>query len=423
MYQTFSCIFCHFFDRKVFLLLSIFIWFSFIICSESSASNARKLRIYLDADRTHHFESARSIEMGIKTAFDEVDNRIQGYDIEFVPVDHRGNAVRSKKNMDRFLDDPDALLILAGLHSPPLIKYREFINKNRILTLVPWAAGGPITRHGMEENWIFRLSIDDTKAGQRLADFASNDLACKRPSVLLERTAWGRSNQETMTIGLQMNRHWSPNIKWFDWGLTAANARIIIRDVINYGSECILLVSNAVEGALFAEAMAFQDKQERIPIVSHWGITGGKFHERINSKIRENLELYFIQTCFSFVSSTATPISTRALERAMGLFPDEIGSAEDIRAPVGFIHAYDLGLIIRAALENVALRERAERHRGDVRTALENLNQPIEGLVRRYAPPFEPYHPYRPDAHEALGMNDLCMATFGSDDQIVLYEG
>lgn len=395
----------------------------FIWSAAAVALDSRILHIYLDADRTNHFESARSIEMGVRTAFDEIGNEVQGYEVEFVPVDHRGNAVRSKKNMERFRDDPDALLMLAGMHSPPLIEYRDFINNQQILTLVPWAAGGPITRHTSTENWIFRLSLDDTKAGRRLAEFAVNDLACVRPRLLLERTAWGRSNEKAMSRAIGALGRPAPKVAWFDWGMTAASARIMVRDIVKTGSDCILMVSNSVEGALFAQAMAFQDGADRIPIISHWGITGGKFHETINSRLRENLDLYFVQTCFSFVSSTSTPTSANALKRAMALFPDDIRSAKDMRAPAGFIHAYDLGLILRAALREVTLKGRAGSHREELRSVLQSLRQPIQGLVRTYDPPFRPYHPDRPDAHEALGLDDLCMATYGPDDEILIYEG
>lgn len=104
------------------------------------------LKIYLDADRSRHIASAKSIEMGIKTAFAEIENTVQGQKIEFVTLDHRGNSARSKLNMKKAFADPKGLLVLAGLHSPPLIKNRAYINENEMLTLVPWAAGGPITR-------------------------------------------------------------------------------------------------------------------------------------------------------------------------------------------------------------------------------------------------------------------------------------
>jgi branched-chain amino acid transport system substrate-binding protein len=128
----------------------------------------RTIKIYHDADYSNHESSALSMMMGLNTALDEVGFQLQGYRLELVPKNHRGNSARSKQHMKEFIEDPDALFILGGLHSPPYIRYRDYINENQVLLLIPWAAGGPITRYDQGLNWVFRLSIDDTKAGYRM---------------------------------------------------------------------------------------------------------------------------------------------------------------------------------------------------------------------------------------------------------------
>jgi len=130
-----------------------------------SLAEEKVLYIYQDADLSHHSESSEAIQKGIEVAFNEIDNLIDGYKVEFKYLDHRGNVIRSKRNYQQFIADANALAIYSGIHSPPLIKNRSFINENQALTLVPWAAGGPITRYPSKENWVFRLSVDDTKAG------------------------------------------------------------------------------------------------------------------------------------------------------------------------------------------------------------------------------------------------------------------
>ena len=89
--------------RKSQSLLAIFLMFSFLSGTVSAGEVSDKvLRIYLDADRTVLKESAKSIEMGIRSAFAEIDNKIDGFKIEFVPLDHRGNVHRSHMHMKRF---------------------------------------------------------------------------------------------------------------------------------------------------------------------------------------------------------------------------------------------------------------------------------------------------------------------------------
>ena len=233
----------------------------------------------------------------------------------------------------------------AGVHSPPLIKYRNFINQNNILTLVPWAAGGPITRAKTKENWLFRLSVDDTKAGYRIAQYAVNKGKCQNPYLFLEQTPWGKSNQKTMTHALSEFNLEPKKIVWFKWGLSEPSARIMIRNLNIQSSDCVFLVANNKEGAVIAKAFASFPESQRPRVYSHWGVTAGDFHEQVEYEIREAVDLTFIQSCFSFVSSKPTEVSKRAIQsiRSFAGFQDKQG--RDIQAPVGFIHSYDLGKI------------------------------------------------------------------------------
>ena len=385
------------------------------IAEESSAP----INIYIDADYSIHTASAVSIERGLKVALAEAGGRIQGRAVEVISLDHRGNSARSKLNFDRAFSDPNGLLVMTGIHTPPLIKNRTYINENKMLTLVPWAAGGPITRYPSEDNWVFRLSIDDTKAGYRIAQYAVKQGGCKAPHMLLEQTPWGESNEKTMTSAINELSLEAAPVTWFSWGLSEASARIKLRDISDAGAECILFVGNAKDGAVFANAVAGIEEKHRRPIFSHWGITGGDFHKKIDAKVREQVRIKFIQTCFSFVSSPSTPVSDSAIERARELFPD-IKAARDIEAPPGFIHAYDLGKLLVAAVDEIDFGADMSENRAALKSALENLETPVEGLVKTYEKPFGSFNVENDSAHEALGLDDFCMAYYGPDDEIIV---
>jgi len=142
---------------------------TFLASSSPVFSQQFPLKIYIDADRTGAAESGISIEQGVRAGLASYGNQLNGRDVEVVIRDHQGSTPRSKRHLNEFLKDKDALLVVSGLHSPPLLANRDFINENKILTLDPWTAAGPITRPLTEENWIFRLSVDDTKAGESYA--------------------------------------------------------------------------------------------------------------------------------------------------------------------------------------------------------------------------------------------------------------
>lgn len=389
-----------------FLLLYFFVYSSLIY-----AQQTHKFNIYHDSDYSNHFSSANAMKMGFLSAVESQKDKLKDIELNFLEMDHRGNSNRSLLNMRKFLSDSEGLFILGGLHSPPYIKHRTFINKEGVLLLVPWAAGGPITRYEHGLNWVFRLSVDDTKAGYRIIQFAKETRSCKQPHLLLEKTPWGKSNERTMQDALGKDK---AKVTWFNWNTRLKNAKLILRGIIDSGSDCIVFVGNAIEGKYFTQAMAEIDKPQQKPIISHWGITGGNFFNSTKQYLADGIELNFIQTCFSFDDLPRSKAATKAINAATKLFKNDF-DIETLQAPAGFIHGYDLGLIFAQAISQIKISTSITQTREDLRSALENIDTPIEGLLKVYSRPFSNKGQ---DAHEALGLADLCMAKYKDNGSI-----
>lgn len=384
------------------------------------AKESDPLKIYIDADFSNHFESSESIERGLKVALNSNNFTLLNRKVKLVRKDHRGNSARSERHIKQYLKDPNALAMFSGIHSPPLLAHREFINKNNVLFLVPWAAAGPITRYPSPTNSIFRLSIDDTKAGAVIINFAIKQKKFKKPFLLLENTGWGKSNKKTMTSALKKLNIENYKIKTFNWGLKETGAKSIIWEAINENSDVIILVANSIEGQIISKAIASFPKDKTLPLLSHWGIIGGNFHKHVSHEIREKIDLHFIQTSFSFLNPNLTKYQQDVFENTKALIP-AIKNKGDILAPTGFIHAHDLGLLLIEAAKNIQKPEDAIVNlRASLRTALENISSPVKGLIKTYNNPFKTFDVNNPDAHEALGSNDFRMAKFNEKNEIIL---
>ena len=384
------------------------------------AGEERHLQIYHDADWANSSESSEAIWRGMQLALKEIDFVVNGTRIELVKKNHGGNVTRSLRNMKEFLSDDKAIAVFSGMHSPPLITHRDFINENKIPVLVPWAAGGPITRYPSAQNYIFRLSVDDTKAGNVLIDHAARQYDCVEPYIILENTSWGDSNSRNMKLALQRRGEFAAGIKRFDWSLKSHVAQSIIENVIRERAKCIILVSSTSEGAQISMAMSKLAAEKRIPIISHWGITGGNFHERVKADTRSKIDLSFIQSCSSFLDDPMPPLAKSVFQSLQSLYPEHIKQPKDITSPAGLIHAYDLTKLFIAALEQVELTDNIATNRESLKEALESLNQPISGLVKTYQNPFSEFSPSNLDAHEALNQDDICMASYGQNDEIII---
>ncbi|MFK8030868.1 MAG: ABC transporter substrate-binding protein [Gammaproteobacteria bacterium] len=397
-------------------LLVVFLQF-LVITNAHAQSDA--LRIYIDADFSNSPESSVSIERGLQVALSFANHTLLGRPVEIVRKDHRGNSARSYRHIKQYLEDPAALLIVSGSHSPPLLTHRDYINEHGVLYLVPWAAAGPITRYPSAENWIFRLSVDDTKAGHLIISFAVREKGFKRPFLLLERTGWGRSNEKTMAAAMQKLGVESFGINRFDWDLKERGARAIIKQAIDERSDVIVLVGNAIESSTFARALAAQPENERLPLLSHWGITAGDFEKNVSHEDRTKIDLHFIQTGFSFINRALDPFESKVFNRAKREYPD-IKTPKDISSPTGFIHAHDLGLLLVEAATQVSPDVSIEKARDKLRVALENITTPVRGLVKTYKQPFSVFSEGNPDAHEALGINEFVMAQYGREGEITI---
>jgi len=402
--------------NKFFLCIAVLFIFSWPLSSAQSAQQVYK--IYLDADFSSTQASSNSIKQGIEVALAEENFQIDNFTFELVTKNHRGNSLRSKRNLEAFLADQQALVVFSGLHSPPLLANKAFINHNKILMLDPWAAAGPITRSGDNENWIFRLSIDDSNAGTFITEQALKE-GFKKPLLLLEDTGWGRSNERTMTQALQQQNIKPSGIKWFNWGLGLNHAKLLLREAKLANADVIFFVGNANEGKVFLNAMNELEKDKQLPIRSHWGITGGNFAEIITAKQRENIDLKFIQTRFSFLTQPTTMLAKQVFKQASSQY-SMIKVPSDIKAQTGFVHAYDLTKILIAAIKQAGLNGNRVVDNQAIKVALENLQKPVIGLIKNYKKPFSSYSENSPNAHEALSINDYVMAYYNDNNNIVL---
>ncbi len=365
---------------------------------------AKDVNIYIDADYTVHKESAQGIELGIRAAIAEESN--SQFKFNVIPLDHRGNTRRSLANFKKVINDKTERVVFGGLHSPPLISNRDFINKNKVLTLVPWAAGAPITRGDSKNNWIYRLSVDDAQAGGFISSWAVNKYKCKRPRLVLEKTGWGKSNQRNMGKDLK-KRKLSFDESWFNWGISSEASQLLIKSMKKAKNDCVFFVGNSKDA--FTIFNTIGEILPKIKIFSHWGIVGGKT-ARLSALIKSRkLHVEFIQSNFSFRNKKQSKFQKSVWNKLTTNFP-HIKTPQDIPRESGFVHSYDLTKLYIKALK--------EKSTTSIRKRIENVRD-VQGLIKNYKRPFSPTK-NNLNGHEALSSSNYIMAKFNDNGQIEL---
>lgn len=358
--------------------------------------------IALDADMSGNTkEAGRAIQRGIDLALKEINEAggVNGVTLGLKIFDHRANPARGVYNIEKIAADDDILAIVGGVHTPVALEELANIHKFKIPYLGAWAAGTTVVDNGYDPNYVFRLSIRDEYAAPFFIQEAQKR-GYKNIVLFLEKTGWGRSNykaiiKEASKAGISINF-----TQWFFWGDGEADFTFRMKDLERYNTDAIILVANATEGAAFVHALAKLPKDQRPPVISHWGITATDFPHFVGEAIHE-IDLSFVQT-WSFDHEGA------------GVFREkycaEFGpcqSTRDMPAPVGTAHSYDLTHLFAKALKNTKSQTREE-----LWDALHEIKY-HDGLIKSYE------FPFKKNDHEALDITDLGLYRYNRQGEIV----
>jgi tripartite ATP-independent transporter DctP family solute receptor len=342
--------------------------------------------------------SGLAIKRGIQLAISEINQQggLLGKKLRLIVRDNSGLSARGRDNMIYFSELDNVAAVMCGIYSPIALAELDLVHDKRIVFLNPWAAATKIVDNGYSPNYVFRVSVRDEYAGPFLIEKALESY--KKVALLLVNDGWGKGNEKSMTQAL-MQRNLKPvNIQWFNWGEKDMTNQL--NNIERAGADVIILVAGAAEGGFMIKSMAARAK--KLPVISHWGITGGHFWKAVNREL-ENVELSFLQS-FSFFNAT-TEKSRYLIQQYFKTY--DVDEIRQIFAPVGTAHAYDLVHLLAMAIKKAGTIDRPA-----VRDAMEQLDE-YQGVVKHYKPPFTP------ERHDALDRSSFILCKFSKNGCII----
>ena len=363
------------------------------------------VHVGLDAEFGHLTStSAQAIQKGIEIAMAEINQAggvLGGRKLSLITTDNRSITAVGLDNLRKLAAQPDLVAVFGGKFSPIYIEALPLVHELGLPLMDPWGSADGITDHPYQPSYTFRLSIKDAWVAPAFVRFAREHHQIGRLGLLVPNTAWGRSNKAALEAavgaapGMRLVAH-----RWYHWG--DASLLASYQALREAGAQAIVLVANETEGSLLIREMAGLPKDQRLPIISHWGITGGDF-ARMAGPALDEIDLVVVQS-YSFVGARS-PAAQRvlaALQRGWGH-----ATPEQVPSPVGVAHAYDLMHLLARAIDKAGSTDRKA-----VRAALEQLG-PYDGLVQRYARPFTPTR------HDALGPEHVFFARYTAADELI----
>jgi branched-chain amino acid transport system substrate-binding protein len=337
-------------------------------------------------------KSGEGITRGLSVAIDEINagGGVLGRKLELVRRDDESNPAKGQIAARELIDQEKVAVIFGGIDSPVSLAIVPIANQAKVPYFSVWAAATNITRNGANPNFIFRVSAVDLLVDKALANRAMKTHQAKNLGLILVNNPWGESNEKGLTAAAKERGIAIAGVEKFeesDVDMVAQLTRLK-----SAGADTLVLVGNAAPGAQVMKSLLRTGWQ--VPVVSHWGISGGRFTELAGPGAQK---VEFIQTYSFFGPQSA--VGKKVLAELQAKYPDIKGPA-DVVPPVGVANAYDAMQLVALAITQ------AETTAGDkMRQALENL-RPYDGLIKRYDRPFSA------ENHDALGENDYIMVHY-----------
>ena len=336
--------------------------------------------------------SGEAIKKGLQIAMDEINAKglLGGRKLELVIRDDEGNPAKGVTIARELVEREKAVAIFGGLHTTVALAQVPVWHELRTPYMGVWAAGTEITRNGKSPNFVFRVSANDDYVDKFLVRYATDTLKKSKPGLLLENTAWGQSNEAGLNKYLGQKTIKPVGTEKFNWNDPDMSPQLL--RLKNAGADHVILVGNAPEAAQVVKSRAKIGWE--IPMVSHWGVSGGRFAE-LTGDLSDGV--VFFQT-YSFFGK-----QNERGQYVLKTLKDKYGvkGPEEIIAPVGVANAYDGLHLVAVAIEQAGATDGVK-----LRDALENLKAEHKGLIKTYKRPFTP------DQHDALTDEDYVLVVW-----------
>jgi branched-chain amino acid transport system substrate-binding protein len=365
-------------------------------------AQAQNKPVYIGIDAEFGYAgstSAEAIRQGILIAVEEINRAggvLGGRRLELVERVNDSIPARAIENIRELAAMPDLVAVFCSRFSPPVLEALPTLHQLALPLLNPWTAADSIVDNGYQPNFVFRLSLSDSWALPAMLSHAEAR-GERRVGLLLLNSSWGRGSLKAAEAYVSRQpRLKIVDARWFNQ--TDKSFRDHYLALVDAGAQAVLLVANN-DVAEKVKELAQLPAAKRVPIVSHWGVTGGRFLEDAGFAALQALDFSVVQT-YSFLGAKR-PQARRVLAAAQRLFG--VDDPRRLPSPVGVAHAYDLTHILALAINRAGSTDRRA-----IRDALEQVKN-YDGLIKTYPQPFSPTR------HDALGPEDVFMARYAAD--------
>lgn len=328
-----------------------------------------------------------SARNGIRLAFEEINGMaggVNGKKLELVERDDQANPEFAKKVVEELVNKDKVVAALGICNTGVGLATIETFQNAKVPLIVPVSTGTPLTKKfaGAPENWIFRVSPrDEVQAPFIVADALKRGF--KKVALFADTTGYGEAGKNDVEKALTEAGLKPVSVHRFAVGVKDLSEEV--KTAKAAGADVVISYTVGPEAAVLAKSI---EKQKwSVQIMGSWPLSWRNFIDGAGTAGEGAL------VAVSFVQQASFQRRNAFITAYQQKFNTPV-----IPAPMAAAQGYDAALLLFYALHQAQSSEPAK-----IKTALENLNRQVAGVITTYD------HPFSKTDHDALTGNMLVM--------------
>lgn len=314
-----------------------------------------------------------SMRNGIRLAAEEINRAggLLGRPVQLLERDDRGRPELGLRIAAELINQQRVVATVGFANSGVALASQIRYQQARIPAITAVATAHVITqqfappRHAA--NYVFRVAASDSLQAPLIVREAQRR-GFSRVAVLSDSSNYGRLGRQDLLKALQAHGLQAVSVNQFNNG--ELDMSVYLEQARAAGAQCILTYTIGPELAQIANTLA--QMEWRVPIIGSWTLSMSNF---IDNAGPNAVGARMVQT---FIQDGNTPARLQFINRYL-----RANGGLRIPSPPSAAQGYDSMLLLAAAI-----RQAGSTDGPAIRGALENLRQPVAGLITTYRKPF-----------------------------------
>jgi branched-chain amino acid transport system substrate-binding protein len=327
-----------------------------------------------------------SMRDGVRLAVSEINAKggVLGRQIQLVERDDEAKNERGVQVAQELINKEHVAATVGYINTGVALASQRFYQQAQIPVMNNVATGSIVTKQFAKEpqNYVFRNSANDTIQSAMIVQEAVDRRKFKKVAILADSTNYGQLGRADLVKALEAKSVKPVAEEKYNIGDVDMTAQLL--KAKQAGAEVVLTYGIGPELAQIANGM--EKLNWHVPIIGSWTLAMANFIDNAGKNGEgTRMPQTFIQDGTTAKRKAFIDAYVKAYNPPGGRMPSAVSAAQ----------GYDSVYLLAAAIKQAGSTEGPK-----IAAALENLKEPLEGVVTTYN------KPYTHDDHEAINFEN-----------------